>query len=478
MPLYGGASGGTYRQYADRAAFDVSAITVACWIKYVTAGAVTTNAISRGIGNTAEGDWRLGLSGGGAPLFNVRYSSAAHAATAASAPVPGTWNHYIGRYVPADSQVRQYINGVLDGTAVGGGAIPAGTQNVRIFESTDGGNHANVVLALFGFWNVGLDDNERAALVAGANPATIRPDALVICDQLDSRTSFDTAGMEAPTDVGNIVAMPRDFPYRRGRLKPAPGPRNISSRRRALPTAGGVTGTGSVTTATETASGAGRVIHKATGAVTTATVTASGAGVLDHSGTGAATTSNVTASGSGVVEHSGSGAVTTGAATASGAGKVVHPGSGSVTTGTTTASGAGRLVHVTTGAPGVTTGNVTASGAGITVGTQTGTGSVTTGAATATGAGRVVHRGSGGVTTGAVTAEGVGVGPGGVSGAGSGRRKTPKPRRPLKEAAPPVKARRPRFLVERPPQAPQPAPAFDFEADDEAAMLAILEAVL
>ena len=407
-------------------------VTISCIFKRIVLDTGLNQLVARDDGTGSTRIWQFRITGSNTIQFIPFNQTPANGSiTGGTAIALDKWYHVIATYDGARS--RLYVNGKEDAAADTSLTGPLNNRTRQIEISRDRPidlNYFNGAYADVRIWDRAITQSEAAALYA------------------------DPWKMYRPA----------------------------KRRAAAKAPAGGVTGTGAVTTATTTASGAGRVIHKATGTpgVTTATVTAIGAGAIDHNGTGAATTSNVTASGAGLLEHSGSGSVTTGVATASGAGKVVHPGSGSVTTGSTTASGAGRLVHVTTGTPGVTTGSVTASGTGLTIGTQTGTGSVTTGAVTAEGAGRVVHRGAGGVTTGAVTAEGVGVGPGGVSGAGSGRRKAPKPRRPLKEAAPPVKLkiRRPRFILERPPQAPQPVPAFDFEADDEAAMIAILEAVL
>lgn len=106
---------------------------------------------------------------------------------------------------------------------------------------------------------------------------------------------------------------------------------------------GGVTGTGALTTAAITASGAGTIGHTGTGAPTITAVTASGAGTLSHTGTGAATISNVTASGSGTLAHTGTGALTTNVATLSGTGSLGAgiTGTGAITIGNVTVSGTG-----------------------------------------------------------------------------------------------------------------------------------------
>lgn len=92
-----------------------------------------------------------------------------------------------------------------------------------------------------------------------------------------------------------------------------------------------VTGTGAVTTAAVTASGAGTVTVTGTGAVTTAAVVASGSGTVGSStvtGTGSVTTAAVVVSGSGTVASAtvtGSGAVLLPALAVSGAGTVPLP---------------------------------------------------------------------------------------------------------------------------------------------------------
>lgn len=211
MPLATTSSAGNYREYPDRAEFDVSAITVAAWICYLSGGG-TTSTFVRGVGNSGTaGEWRLGLDGTGKPLFNVRYSGAAHAATAAAAPIFGVWRHYIGRYVPADGFVYHYIDGVQDGSAAAGGAMSTGTAAIRVGEATDGTVHANVLIAHAGMWGVGLDADERQALANGVPPHLVRPDQLVIADMLEA-DSLDVVAMIHGTDAGNIAGVPQSSP--------------------------------------------------------------------------------------------------------------------------------------------------------------------------------------------------------------------------------------------------------------------------
>lgn len=133
-------------------------------------------------------------------------------------------------------------------------------------------------------------------------------------------------------------------------------------------------------------------------------------------GSGNLTTGNVQANGSGVVERSGSGNLTTGQPQANGAGAVGRQGSGDLTTGLAQMSGTGTVTSGVTGSGNLTVGNVQADGSG-TRGAA-GTGGLTTGLPQADGAGKRGATGSGNLTTGTVKADGSGAVSGAVVGSG------------------------------------------------------------
>ena len=149
--------------------------------------------------------------------------------------------------------------------------------------------------------------------------------------------------------------------------------------------AGGSTGTGSVTSGATTADGAGKRTVQGTGSVTTTVATIAGTGTRAVTGTGSISTQAATIAGSGTRTTSGTGAATIGVTTVDGAGDVtaagVITGTGSVTTPVSTVSGAGNRTVQGTGSVSVSAVAISASGAKA----VQGSGAATTGAVTVTG---------------------------------------------------------------------------------------------
>ena len=156
-----------------------------------------------------------------------------------------------------------------------------------------------------------------------------------------------------------------------------------------------------------------------TGAVTTAATTVSGAGAETFTATGAATLAATTVAGVGEEQFTATGAVTTAAATVVGAGEEVFTATGAAALAATTVAGSGD--HTESGPPSVTgTGAATlaattTSGAGELVLTATGAASLA--AATVAGAGALVITGSGELALAAASVVGSGIA--GISGTGS-----------------------------------------------------------
>ena len=232
MPLYGRATG-DYREYADRASFDVSEITISLWVKWSSS---TASVIVAARGSAAgDGQWRYGTNSSGHEIFLVYIGGANRIATTGTAPRIGVWQHVFCTYQQTDGFVRLYRDGdQIASTAYSAAAMAASPTVIRVFQDT-GSGHADCTVGWFGLWNTLLPADDRFALYAGNNPATIRPDAQVIVDQFDPRWNVNTADMTVPTDAGNVMSVPRALPWRADYVNPVPGPRNITRRRRGLP---------------------------------------------------------------------------------------------------------------------------------------------------------------------------------------------------------------------------------------------------
>lgn len=228
MALAAGATEGHYREYADRASFDVSSMTISIWAYWVAASSSRRLAVR---GDLGGGEWALGITGGGARFFGVNISGN-RLASVAGLPSTGVWYHYVGTYNHTTGGVAFYIDGSSVATASGSAtALTAGSSKVRLFEKPTATptNKANARLAHFGFWNKVLSADEIASLYAGAHPLSISPTALVICDELDL-SSTDLIGGAATTVGADVVDVdgPARLKYiargpRRGRKTPSAG---------------------------------------------------------------------------------------------------------------------------------------------------------------------------------------------------------------------------------------------------------------
>lgn len=133
----------------------------------------------------------------------------------------------------------------------------------------------------------------------------------------------------------------------------------------------GVTGSGALTAAAVTLSGAGTLTATGSGTPTAPPATLSGTGVLTLTGSGSFTPAAAGLSGTGTLALSGTGALTAATATASGAGTVTATGSGVLVVTPAVATGTGVLT--VTGAGDLSAAAAQVSGAALLQGTGTGT---------------------------------------------------------------------------------------------------------
>lgn len=208
MPLYGRA-GGDYREWPDRASFDVAEIVVSCWVRFSSVAA-GQRVVCRGLLD-ANGEWSMGISAGSLLFFAVRIAGANVLAGTATLPAVGEWVHLIGTYQSADGFARLYVGNVLAASTAGSGVMPAATTAVRLFEVTNSVIHGDCSVAGLGIWGALLDASERQALAGGMPPHMIRPESLVLADMLEA-DSTDVVGMVRGTDAGNVMATPQDAP--------------------------------------------------------------------------------------------------------------------------------------------------------------------------------------------------------------------------------------------------------------------------
>jgi len=162
--------------------------------------------------------------------------------------------------------------------------------------------------------------------------------------------------------------------------------------------AGGITGTGSLSSAAATMSGTGERAVTGTGALASTAATMSGAGQREITSSGALASQAASIAGSGTVGTviTGTGALASAIATMSGAGQREITGSGSLVAAAATMTGSGTVA-----------GNIT------------GTGALASQAAAMAGTGEVEHTGTGALVAAAATIAGSGAVSGVVSGTGA-----------------------------------------------------------
>lgn len=112
------------------------------------------------------------------PVFNARFGSLDHWATASITPSLNTWYNVVCIAYAIDSR-KIFANYSTTGTETTSGAPSslAATRFAR--KASDAADSLSGMLAHVAFWNAALTDAEVLALARGADPRTIRPSALV-----------------------------------------------------------------------------------------------------------------------------------------------------------------------------------------------------------------------------------------------------------------------------------------------------------
>ena len=192
---------------AESAVVTGAPLTMACWFNPDN---IATNFIAMAISaNTGTERHILQLAGGvaGDP---VRAQTTAGGTTAQSATTAAfsasTWQHAAARFNAANNR-RAYLNGV-GAVANTLSLTPAGLNRTNIgcgWASNARAAYMNGLIAEAAIWNVGLNDDEIAALADGFRPSLIRPDALVLYAPL-VREAADYRGGVSLTVSGALVA--------------------------------------------------------------------------------------------------------------------------------------------------------------------------------------------------------------------------------------------------------------------------------
>lgn len=202
----GGA--GNYRQYADRASFDVNNITIASWI-YPAETTASATAISRGTAAT-NGDWLLGVGATAARWrFLFRKTGTNYAATDSADFSTTVWYLVVGVYNGANALLYVYESTTGTARTITGDATTGNLNNstaaIRFYMRTSGANEMNCRIAGPTMWDTALSANEIAAMQRGVQPLTIRNSNIILHDPFWGTGSFDVVGKVAPTDNGAII---------------------------------------------------------------------------------------------------------------------------------------------------------------------------------------------------------------------------------------------------------------------------------
>lgn len=218
MPLYMQAAAGNYREYPDRASFDVSGtFSFAIWVRLHATPAGDDCIVMRGSSSIATGEWRLRVSSGGTFwVFELGTGSGTQSRTSSITPV-GVWVHICGTY-NSSGNIILYKDGVSASSTAAAGTMGALAVGIRLAEDLAGANHADCSLAHFGVWNVELSADAVFAMWAcGRPPQMINPDGLILADTLEY-DSIDTVGYVRGTNAGNVQSVPRTEPRQQGAL--------------------------------------------------------------------------------------------------------------------------------------------------------------------------------------------------------------------------------------------------------------------
>lgn len=127
----------------------------------------------------------------------------------------GEWHHIVGTY--DGSNIRIYIDGVEENSAVASGSINTTTAPVRIGAGSGGlgtespfdgeGGHGAI-------WNVTLTNQEIASLAVGISPLSIRRDNLIFYSPLNGQNPEpDVVGTASGTVTGTTVVKEPPIPH-------------------------------------------------------------------------------------------------------------------------------------------------------------------------------------------------------------------------------------------------------------------------
>ena len=266
-----------------------------------------------------------------------------------------------------------------------GGYIDYGAKNVNVYGTNDSSPLTTSSLTLL------------SSVVISAHVGVDSPDPQYF--DFINTTGYDWMVLEITSNWGNSGGTAL---------------RRVGFQTVAYPSGGKISGSGSPTESTDTASGSGGVLSSGTGGPTEMTDADTGSGVVSLSGSGSPTESSDSDAGSGTVSSgiSGSGSSTENADTDSGSGGISLSGTGSSTESTDTNAGTGGVSISGSGAS--DEGTDTDSGAGGI--SLSGSGNATDSTDTDSGSGTISVSGSGSPTDSTDASSGSG----GVSVSGSG----------------------------------------------------------
>jgi len=344
--LEGGANDSTNTRARFNWQSSNNPISLAAWV-YWTGQA--TNAMPLTVGGT-DAYLRV-TTGTSIPDFTVNNGNGR--ATGVTAVSVNGWTHLCG--VRNSSELRLYVNGVLDKTT----AYSAGTVS-----ATD-------VIGVYS-----LQDATTSNWFAG---------------RLDDAFAWSRA---LSVEEIELLASQRNIAFTR---------RASRSMRVAWPSdaATAITGTVAVTLAAATASASGTQTISGTSSSTLAAATSTASGSLTHSGTGAATLAAATSTASGTQTYSGTAAATLAGATANASGTQTCSGTAAATLAAATCDASGTQGTGTLGTVAVTLAAATSTASGSLA--YSGTASATTGPATSTATGTQTCSGSAAAGTGAAS---------------------------------------------------------------------------
>ena len=218
MAAYNNASASNFKAFADAAAFDVTSLTVAMWLRQRTLSASAFSFASRALTALDNGAWRMRNQGTNTVRFSVRTSDGVNnAATTTTISVANTWQHLVGRCDIPSLLIKIFNNGTEEGsTAIAGGAtITALARDIRLFQNVSGAEACDADIAEFAMWDAVLTQAEITSLAAGVDPEMIRPTGRILCDQifLGSKDRVRSLG----TETGTLVAAAHPIQVRRNK---------------------------------------------------------------------------------------------------------------------------------------------------------------------------------------------------------------------------------------------------------------------